>query len=314
MTKIMKQLICLTFIGLFTNYAIAQNVTQQEWRITVKVADDNGNPVVNAHVGTGYFSGGPQNIDGVTDTNGIVVVTHSDTPALMAYLISFRVEKDGYYPTWHQIDLGPGYDAKKWNSTVNLTLKKIGKPIAMYAKKEETKVQQEDKPMGFDLMAGDWVMPLGKGFHTDMFFTVHRKIISVHEFDCTLTVTFPNKGDGIAVAPTEPDVGSDFKTSRTAAESGYEPRLELRYTNGENSPSGYFVRVRTELDQDGNIKSALYGKIPGGFRFYAGTRVPQAGMGFDYYLNPTPNDRNLEFDPKENLIKDLSFIERIKEP
>jgi hypothetical protein len=68
------------------------------------------------------------------------------------------------------------------------------------------------------------------------------------------------------------------------------------------------------LDDSGNVKSALYGKIPGNFRFYAGTKAPTSGMGFDYYLNPTPNDRNVEFDPKRNLITALKPLEGVSEP
>jgi hypothetical protein len=149
-----------------------------------------------------------------------------------------------------------------------------------------------------------------------LFFTVHRKIINEREYDCALTVTFPNKGDGIAIAPSESVTGSAFRTSRTAAENGYEPELDLHYSN-TNQPQGvfgYFIRVHTELNPDGTIKSALYGKIPGNFRFYAGTKVPRAGMGFDYYLNPTPNDRNVEFNPTKNLVKDIGEFEAIKEP
>jgi len=77
---------------------------------------------------------------------------------------------------------------------------------------------------------------------------------------------------------------------------------------------GYFIRVRTELDQDSNVKSALYGKIAGNFRFYAGTIAPTSGMGFDYYLNPTPNDSNVEFDPKKNLVRDLKPLEGVSGP
>jgi hypothetical protein len=35
---------------------------------------------------------------------------------------------------------------------------------------------------------------------------------------------------------------------------------------------------------------------------------------FTYYLNPTPNDRNMEFDPKQNLFKDLKPMEEVKDP
>jgi hypothetical protein len=64
----------------------------------------------------------------------------------------------------------------------------------------------------------------------------------------------------------------------------------------------YYFRVRTVPDQNGNVKSALYGKIYGDF------------MQFSYYLNPTPSDRNIEFDPKRNLMKTLTPLEAVTEP
>jgi hypothetical protein len=64
----------------------------------------------------------------------------------------------------------------------------------------------------------------------------------------------------------------------------------------------YFFRVRTMLDDKGNVKSALYGKIYGDF------------MQFSYYLNPTPNSRNVEFDPKQNLMKNLKPLEGVEAP
>lgn len=33
-----------------------------------------------------------------------------------------------------------------------------------------------------------------------------------------------------------------------------------------------------------------------------------------YYLNPTPNDRNMEFDPKRNLLTGLTPFEEVSEP
>jgi hypothetical protein len=49
--------------------------------------------------------------------------------------------------------------------------------------------------------------------------------------------------------------------------------------------------VRSKLDEDGNIISANYGNNYGDF------------MSFIYNFNPTPNDRNVEFDPSRNLLK-----------
>ncbi len=37
-------------------------------------------------------------------------------------------------------------------------------------------------------------------------------------------------------------------------------------------------------------------------------------MRFSYYLNPTPNDRNLEFDPEQNLFKKLTILEEVWDP
>jgi hypothetical protein len=57
-------------------------------------------------------------------------------------------------------------------------------------------------------------------------------------------------------------------------------------------------RVRTEMDQQGRIVNAQYGKIYGPFKFAQG---PKKLVDFTYYFNPTPNDRNLEFDGEHNL-------------
>ena len=37
-------------------------------------------------------------------------------------------------------------------------------------------------------------------------------------------------------------------------------------------------------------------------------------MHFRYYLNPTPKDRNIEFDPKQNLIHNLQSFEQVRQP
>jgi hypothetical protein len=45
-----------------------------------------------------------------------------------------------------------------------------------------------------------------------------------------------------------------------------------------------------------------------------GTKAPRAGIAFQYYLNPTPNDRNVEFDPKQNLLGGLQPFEQVNAP
>jgi len=62
-------------------------------------------------------------------------------------------------------------------------------------------------------------------------------------------------------------------------------------SNYDPQKHGYFLRVRTVTDQQGKISSANYSKIYGDF------------MNFTYYLNPTPNDRNIKSVPGGTCLK-----------
>jgi hypothetical protein len=55
---------------------------------------------------------------------------------------------------------------------------------------------------------------------------------------------------------------------------------------------------------EGKLITANYGKIYGEL-IYGGTEKNLSGgmVRLIYYFNPTPNDRNLEFDGKNNLFK-----------
>jgi hypothetical protein len=63
------------------------------------------------------------------------------------------------------------------------------------------------------------------------------------------------------------------------------------------------------LDEGGKVKSALYGKVMGPILCGA-----QGYVQFTYYLNPNPNDRNMEFDPTKNLFKNLPMMQQVKAP
>jgi hypothetical protein len=192
-----------------------------------------------------------------------------------------------------------------------LLLKKIGKPIPMYAKRLNTHVPDLDKPVGFDLEAGDWVAPYGIGANADILFTGHFDKRVDGESDFTLTVNFPRVGDGIQEFKVpEANKGSELRSPHEAPTNGYQSQWVQTDNRKPGKPvetnrdpnRNYLFRVRTELDDKGNVKSALYGKIYGDF------------MEFSYYLNPTPNDLNVEFDPKQNLSKDLKMLEGVNAP
>lgn len=307
----MKKTIYLILIGITVNYACAQNVlVKHEWKVTLKVVNESSQPVAGANASVGYFSQSrPASIDGLTDTNGIFVASHS----AFSGLLGFTAKKSGYYTTREpSYELGFTYDPIKWNPTQTIVLKKIVNPVPMYAKRVESGPPISNEPVGYDLVVGDWFGPHGKGIQTDIIFTQESKRASFQDYDYKLTVSFPNSGDGIQEFPVsyKKMEGSTLRSTHEAPADGYQPRVvrlnvshpgqKLIFDYDENRV--YFFRVRTVLDGNGNVKSALYGKIYGDF------------MQFKYYLNPTPNDRNVEFDPKQNLLKGLKPLEQVSEP
>ena len=57
---------------------------------------------------------------------------------------------------------------------------------------------------------------------------------------------------------------------------------------------------------DGTIKRACYGKIHGIAEMVDDTRLRMQAV----YFNPRPNDTNLEFDPKRNLVLEKELRRR----
>jgi hypothetical protein len=199
-----------------------------------------------------------------------------------------------------------------WNPTIEVVVKPIINPIPMYAQEARLDFPTNTTSAGFDLEAGDWVNPYGKGKTPDFVFTIKEKIPFVKAslpYDFYTTISFSNKGDGIQNVLVSPTNSSVLRMPRYAPDSGYQADLVQHIYYADNKTSdgeigkdqNYFFRVRSILDAQGNVKSALYGKIVGpvecGARGYT---------KFTYYLNPTPNDRNMEFDPKRNLFRNLS--------
>jgi len=320
----MKKLICLSFIVLTTNCVFAQtNAEEHQWRVTLKVVDEGGNPVAGANAGVGYYTydSQPARIDGITDTNGIFTALHSAVPSISGLDLGFRVEKQGHYTTWIKYDLGAGYDSDKWNTIQTLILKKVVHPIPMYARRAQIEVPVLDKQIGFDLEKYDWIAPYGIGEYSDIVFEAHRRWVSRHDFDATVKISFPNSGDGLLAVSVPPVQGSTGpKVPVSTPLNSYVPELQIGLGNtpiggwkDDNKNGNYYFRVRTFLDSNGNVKSTLYGKIYGGFTLDP-INSKTTFILFTYYLNPTPNDQNVEFDPNRNLFQGLPFIERVKEP
>ena len=296
----MKYYTPLPLIALAISCAFAQTgPVSYEWTATMKVVDEDGNPISGAKADIGYYAHSqPANDLGLTDTNGIFTTSHSALSTLVE--VSLQADRSGYYTTWVERMLPQKYDPAQWSYTQTLVLKKVRQPIAMYAKYITHGPPVFNTPVGYDLMVGDWVAPNGKGMTTDIIFNGKLDKKAKDDFDYTLTVSFPKPGDGIQEF-TVPDSekGSGLRSPHEAPTNGYQAQVVKTMSRhpGQgtkedmNDPNrNYFFRARTVLDENGNVINAYYGKIYGDF------------MQFTYYLNPTPNSHNIEFDPKQNLL------------
>jgi hypothetical protein len=288
------------------------NTNEHQWKATIKVIDESGAPFFGALTTIGYYTNSLSTVtDGITDTNGTFTLIHT---AQSEYAeIGFEAKKDGYYSIWQGVSLYPPYDPAKWNVEKTLVLKKIGIPIAMYAKFNVPglKVPEYGKPFAYDLAIGDWVGPYGKGINTDIIFQKEYFDKGAEGYYSKVTVSFPKEGDGIQVY-TVPDTekGSGLRSPHEAPQNGYQAEVTREVSGLRGQPSKvehdpnriYIFRVQTVKDHEGKIVSAHYGKIYGDF------------MQFTYYLNPTPNDRNIEFDPKQDLLHGLRSFETVSAP
>jgi hypothetical protein len=137
-------------------------------------------------------------------------------------------------------------------------------------------------------------------------------------------ISVPGNGNGLVRIP-ESEVCEDswLKLPRYAPEKGYD-LTRVVYTMGNQQGSGeqrtgslnahsLFVRVRTEMGKDGRIEKSLFGKLAGPIEYSVHNTV-SLGLRLSHYLNPTPNDRNMEFDIRHNLLKNLSRLEQVDSP
>jgi len=290
-------------------------------KFSVKVVDDENTPisgcnaksiVFKQHVAGEGFGRNKYDITLImTNEEGIAHFAVDAVSSRVAYGVE---TPEGYYKTYEGEHYFKNSKLGVWqpeNENFKIVLKRIKKPIPMYAKSvgmdHKVKIPELEKPMGFDLIKSDWVKPHGKGEVADLNFHLSLQDRGRRDYDATLTVTFTNEGDGFIgiKAPFENGKGSQLVMPYEAPENGYQKKL-VKSTHaklgtptimGYDKTQHYFLRVRTALDEKGNIVSALYGKIQGDINFW-NNKV----LRFTYYLNPTPNDRNIEFDPKKNLI------------
>jgi hypothetical protein len=169
--------------------------------ITVQVVGEDGRPLVGFSVGSGFEIPNKNGVgtstsgaQGVTDKEGRVTFKRPTANGFVFY----GAWAECYYRTTNLRYQFKVLKDQQWlpdNPTVTVVLKKIGNPVAMYARKIQTEIPAVDQPIGFDLMMGDWVIPHGKGVRGDLLCKITRRYVDRKDHDVTLEVTFPNEKD-----------------------------------------------------------------------------------------------------------------------
>ena len=292
----MKKIICFTLSVLLISVASCQEIRT----VTTTVTEENGEPIegVSATViYLGYNGETTQRVRGKTDTKGFFQA--KGTPQLRMHVY---LEKDGYYPT------ESGRLSRKQDHDVTFVLRKKKNPIPLYAKRSRLVSPVLGGNLGYDFEVRDWVKPHGKGVNTDLFFKVTYDKRSRQDFDYELQVTFPGEMDGIQEFRSTKF--SDLRSPYEAPLNGYlsswtqthQRRPDIGRFGNRDDSRNYWIRVRSKVDEEGKLVSAHYIKMYGDF------------PDLHCYFNPTPNDRNLEFDRTQNLFRDLDTAERVRHP
>lgn len=316
----MKMMIAIMMLFLAANSVWAQPTVRT--RATFVVRDDLGQPVPKALIEGGFYdvtdSGARDRFKKFTDTNGMLVVKGR---AMIG--VGGLVTADGHYQTITSVPLE--YDQlmtlRRWDVEVPVLLKRIRNPIPMFAKgvsyytirgtsNDKRGLYVLSSLVGYDMLEGAMVAPYGNGKVVDLEFNWKMTILTTNGWggvvdgDSIFEVRMTNGVDGICRG--DPDgsadghIGSRFRSAYEAPELGYTNSISYylrdrgteRDTNDDRHDLYYF-RIRTQTNELGQVTNALYGKIEG-----------QINERFAYFLNPTPNDRNVESDPKRNLCED----------
>jgi len=270
--------------------------------VEVKVVDDANKPIENARVKMVFRKTYESDIfTKKTSPSGKVSIRGVDHHGT-----NILVRKHGYYPTQEM-------ESSEKSVSVNMLLRKIKNPIPMYVKEVALFLPKKDKTYGYDLVKGDLVQPHGNGVTAHVFLTLKGKRTSAHDDKSRLLVEFADPRGGVkTVESTKPD--SNLAFPYQAPGEGYKNDLDLYRnrdeegveTNVDRKKLGYFLKVVGSQKMKNEPLTARYGKIRGYIRFAVGENKEENSegyVGFTYYLNPNPNDRNIEFDPQRNLFK-----------
>jgi len=309
MSNILKSI--LVFLTLLILSA-SQVYAAPSAKLTAQVLDETERPINGADVLVGYAVGkqgdvgiNDTKVRGKTDKDGNFTAT-GDT--ILPH-VTIHAEHDGYYRSvkWAKFSSRSLLNRwQPWNPTVEVVLKKKRNPVGMVARDTGgLKVPVFDKPVGFDLEKGDWVAPYGNGTIGDFIIEFNSDVKAYTNYSCGFRLSFSNERDGIQEYVFDTENESYYEWPFEAPKQGYLNSLSKNksftpqkgFDTNIDEKINYIFRVRTRMDDKGNIIEAKYGKILRDFEI-----GPNGDLVFLYYYNPDGTN-NLEFDPNRNLAK-----------
>ena len=295
-----------------------------------RVVDDTGQPVEEAtvrmsgNVGVEPGAGGDFGKD-AKDVDEKKTNEQGEAPLSIRFYNYFGgyVTKKGYYKTAISKP-EVKKEGNKWiptESVCKVVLRAKKNPIPLYVNELNAVLPQENKEFGYDLLKRDWVAPSGQGEVADVLISMSgfykRNEQKKLSYDSKVKIKFLNQGDGFVVVDDFKE-NSRLKMPYEAPLGGYKNLIVWRkmkdydgnhQSENLSSPGRcYFVRIRTKMNESGEIVSAIYGKIHNDIQFGAPHPAKPYVKFSALYFNPTPNDRNLEFDPSKNLFKGVDRI------
>ncbi|MFQ3270215.1 MAG: hypothetical protein ACI9A1_000529 [Lentimonas sp.] len=310
------------------------------------VVDELGDPIEDADLTAGFpgFQGKGIVKNAVTDLNGFGSVKgHAH------FGVNLLINKDGYYESkFWKIYVSEDPDSGELTPrtrSFDVTLRRTINPRGLIAKRKEFEIPVKGDWVGYDFEQGDWVEPYGQGQEGDLLVRYENKFLGYNvseeklkeirdimgkwsvqngkawteemerhthgNWSGKLEVKFPSEGEGIVKVVDGYLEQSEMKMPHMAFEEGYETDAAWTGDMPRGNPvlyQGYFLRLRVVKRGD-EIIEANYAKINEEPVF-----DPRGTISFSYYFNPDVNDRNLEFDPSKNLLKNLDSQERVKLP
>lgn len=291
-----------------------------EMKVVLRCVDQNGLALTGVMVESGVtLDGNPETttqISGKTDTNGCFSVEGRGNGEL-----GFTCSKDGFYRTQETKRLQNFLDVfvkdgrwQPYGMTNTVVLKRKVNPVSMAVVTWDSKdhnIPFVNKEIGFDLFENDWVTPSGKGKRADLYVVFEWDGSKFQNYNgSALALVFKDAYSG--AYKIETDEFSEFKSPYHANTNGvFAKEMKFRYVRGRKASETFngqlkgdeclILRVRTKLDEKGNMISAYYAKIYAPMMFGYALETP-GSMEMRYYLNPNANDPNLEADTMKNIL------------